>query len=285
MNTGNLSTREWQLLSIYADEQTSARQQKKAEELLQKNPAAQDALDQIHNTKNMLASLPDLKAPRNFTLKDAPARKVNLPTFFCVLRFSAATAALLFIVVVVMNLFPSINPLQTAAVYPADRSEMMAAETQQEGEAESPDIIFWGGGPAPGYAFGKGAGPDAGIGGGGDAQPLGVPQYAPQFEEEQTVEGLSQDESTPAVESEAVELLEMESMDEEKSPVNVQADEDLILGIPPVEGRGKVQAEEQPEIVEMQYQETNSLMLAGIFMGVLVLLLSLAVWWLRRRSR
>ena len=285
MNTSNLSTREWQLLSIYADEQTSTRQQKKAEELLQENPAAQDALDQIRDTKNMLASLPDLKAPRNFTLKDAPARKVNLPTFFSVLRFSATTAALLFIVVVVMNLFPSLNPLQTAAVYPVDRSEMMAAETQQEGEAESPDIIFWGSGPAPGSAFGKGAGPDAGIGGGGDAQPLGVPQYAPLLEEGRADEGIPQEESAPAIDSEAVELLEMESMDEEKSPVNDQADEDIILGIPPVEERGKVQAKEQPGVVEMQYQESNSLLLAGIFLGVLVLLLSFAAWWLRRRSR
>jgi len=285
MNTSNLSVREWQLLSIYADEQTSARQQKKAEELLQKNPSARDALDQIHNTKNMLASLPDLKAPRNFTLKDAPARKVNLPTFFNVLRFSAATAALLFIVVVVMNLFPSLNPLQTAAVYQDDRSQIMAAETQQEGVTESPDIIFWGSGPAPGYAFGKGTGPDAEIGGGGDSQPIGVPQYAPLLEEGQDAEGIPQDESAPAVESEEVELLEMESMDEEKSLINDQADEDLILGIPPEEERGKIQVEEQPEVVEIQYQETNLLLLAGILMGVLVLLLSFAAWWLRARSR
>ena len=284
MNTSNLTAREWQLLSIYADEQTSARQQKKAEELLQKNPDARDALDQIRNTKNMLASLPDLKAPRNFTLKDAPARKVNLPTFFNVLRFSAATAALLFIVVVVMNLFPSLNPLQTAAVYQDDRSQMMAAETQQEGVTESPDIIFWGGGPAPGYAFGKGAGPDAEIGG-GDVQPLGVPQHAPLLEEGQAAEGIPQDESAPAVESGEAELLEMESIDEEKSPINAQKDEDLILGIPPVEERGKIQVEEQQEVVEMQYQETNSLLLAGISMGVLVLLLSFAAWWLRARSR
>ena len=90
-----------ELLSAYLDNQLSPHQRAVLEARLRREPGLSSELDSLRNTRQMLRSLPKLRAPRNFTLsaqtyqKGAPAR---LPAFFGAV--SALSSALLILLVI-----------------------------------------------------------------------------------------------------------------------------------------------------------------------------------------
>jgi hypothetical protein len=101
MNKRRNSFSEIKLLSAYLDDQLSAHQRAALESRLRAEPALRTELDELHKTRQMLRSLPRLRAPRSFTLsaqsvpKHAPAR---LPAFFGAV--SALSSAVLILLVI-----------------------------------------------------------------------------------------------------------------------------------------------------------------------------------------
>lgn len=285
MKNRDKPTREWMLLSTYADGQLSARQKRKAEKLLKQSPVARHLLDEIHTIRKLLVSLPEIKAPRNFTLQSAPIRKIQVPSFFRVMQFSAATAAVLLVFVLLMNFFPTLNPLYTGTAKRLDQVEMMAVETIEKDRSDSPDIIFWGEGPAQTnqykFGFGKGGGSDAGIGGGGDAGAFGLPSYSELPMEEVFIEEFSPEETMSA--SDEI-IPEKESVAEEKAPELTQVDTHPILGIRPKEERGQIQFDQAPAVSRINEQAPASLLLIEIVLGSLFLIAFILMRIFRHRK-
>ena len=272
----NKPSREWTLLSSYADGHLSARKRRKAENLLKKNPSARQLLDKIYAIRKLIASLPEIKAPRNFTFQSVPTKQIQIPSLFSVMRFSAVTAATLLVVVLLIDFFPALNPLRMEAVSHPHRAELMAVEVVEDIGKNSPDIIFWGGGPAQvyQYASGKGEGSDAGIGGagtvgvgggagigGGDASGLGEPTTV-----ELPMEEMS-DEVYPNEDIASDEKL----IPEEEIPEPAIIGRQLILGIRPIEERGRIQQDQALPDSRTKEQVPVSLLLIELVLGGLLI--------------
>jgi len=90
-----------ELLSAYLDNQLSSHQRASLEARLRSEPELSTELDSLRNTRQMLRSLPKLRAPRNFTLAAQTYQKrstARLPAFFGAV--SALSSALLIMLVI-----------------------------------------------------------------------------------------------------------------------------------------------------------------------------------------
>lgn len=97
-----LSSRDLENLSAYLDSQMTPSERSRLEAQLAVNPGLQTALDDLRQTRQLIRSLPKVKAPRNFTLKPSmlPARPPRPVFSLGALSFSAfsALAAILLLV-------------------------------------------------------------------------------------------------------------------------------------------------------------------------------------------
>ena len=90
-----------EILSAYLDNQLSSHQRASLEARLRSEPELSAELDGLRNTRQMLRSLPKLRAPRNFTLAAQTYQKrasARLPAFFGAV--SALSSALLIMLVI-----------------------------------------------------------------------------------------------------------------------------------------------------------------------------------------
>ena len=167
-----MSPRDWQLLSAYMDGQLSERERVQVEQRLNASPELQENLQVMRRNRAMLRSLPSRPVPRNFTLTpDMVPQPFRFRGLFPVLRLSSALAALLVMVMFMVDLLPGVSPaqapmMQSAALEPAappEAGEMSALGVQEE---DQPEILYWGGPSGLPYANGVGGGP--GMGGGPD---------------------------------------------------------------------------------------------------------------------
>jgi hypothetical protein len=173
-----LSSKDWQRLSAYLDDQLTTRERNQVEQALRARPDYRQALMELRQNREMLRSLPRRRAPRNFTLTPEMVEQARRPAFLPfipVLRFSSAIAALLLVVMLVIDMVPGVSmnadnartaeqpaaeaPMLESA--PAGDAGITAFESAPAGE---PPIIYWGGPPMIGYANGLGGG--GGMGGG-----------------------------------------------------------------------------------------------------------------------
>ncbi len=187
MSTPELNTREWLLLSAYLDGELSPREKNQVEELLQANPASQQALEGLRRTCQVLQHAPARRVPRNFTLDESMLRRPWLPSFSRVLSYSSALAGLLLVIVLALD-FSSSSRMLTAsdlALAPQAESFSVAPSAKQAAE-DAPLIINWGS-PAPQMGiYGNGSGGRGedmayGLGGGEAAPAYGIGGGAPEI--------------------------------------------------------------------------------------------------------
>ncbi len=173
MIKGQLSSKDWELLSSYMDGELNPRDKARVEARLSARPEFQEALDGLRRTKAILRKAPIRKVPRNFTLRAADVQPVKTPRWIPTMQWSSAAVALVAVFLFASQLVPGFRGLATTTSEKAVDSEMGAPEVAQPAQSlaavpaadqATPEVIYWGGPPAQ-QANGLGG---MGGGGGGD---------------------------------------------------------------------------------------------------------------------
>lgn len=169
MIKGQLSSKDWELLSSYMDGELNLRDKARVEARLSTQPEFREALDGLRRTKAILRKAPIRKVPRNFTLKAADVQPVKPPRWIPTMQWSSAAVALVAVFLFASQLVPGFRGLATTASEKAVDTEMGAPELAQPAQSlaavpaadqATPEVIYWGGPPAQAYGLG-------GMGGGG----------------------------------------------------------------------------------------------------------------------
>jgi len=137
--TERLNNRDWTLISAYLDARLSPSGKARVEERLKVDPLFKRSLNEIAYTRRLLASLPQKRAPRNFTLSagmvKAPRRALWLQP---ALSFVSVAASVMLVVIFSFNYLG--GGLMRQAQAP--QAEMLAADNAVT-EAAAPVIINW----------------------------------------------------------------------------------------------------------------------------------------------
>lgn len=141
-----LSTRDWETLSAYLDNQIETRERGSLELRLQNDPEFAQGLEELRLTCLVLKNCPKYRAPRNFTLSPQMAGKTQQEklnfSLFPTLRLTSILAALFFVLISVGNLFVKLGGSESIAV----------SEVQNSNPQSGPLLGKGGGGgaaPAP----------------------------------------------------------------------------------------------------------------------------------------
>ena len=171
-----LSTKDWELLSSYLDDELNPREKARVEALLSAQPEYKEALNGLRRTKMILHRAPVRKVPHNFTLTVADVQPIKAPRWLPTMQWSSAVVALVAVFLFAYQLVPGFSgALNTASQKAADTqapSEELSAPmaAAQSAGAATPEVIYWGGPPQPAViANGLGGG-----GGGGDCSTPGA---------------------------------------------------------------------------------------------------------------
>lgn len=162
-----LTQKDWLLISAFLDGRLTNAEKTAFESRLDSDTDFKTAFHEIQYTRGLLRSLPQKRAPRNFTLSAQYEKKTShkwgLNRFFGFA--SAASAVALVVIFAWSNLFSgairSAAPAPMMAAVP--ESAMDTASVSGEETLEAPMIIIWG----QQQAYGKGSG-----GGGGDSSAM-----------------------------------------------------------------------------------------------------------------
>jgi hypothetical protein len=308
MNT-QISPREWEAISAYLDGQLSAQEKQRFEERLKVSAELRAGLEDIQRTRALLRSLPQKRAPRNFTLQpEAIPRRRTAPPLFSIMRLASAVATFLLVAAFAGDLL--ISRAQLAYQAPSPNLQTQATQVVSGARASegNPPVITWGT-PSP-YgeaATGKGGGggyggAPEGVGGAGNSSPYpntGIspaPTEAPPAlaaapaspepnaaqkvqttETPQSLQALAPQQSTPAGETAA------------PGPVYnaQQGSSGPILGIRPPEERGTELAQSpvsEPSLQESPLPERETVRIAEVVLAVIALATALAAIILHRRA-
>jgi len=185
-----LSSKDWELLSSYLDDELNPREKARVEARLQAQPEFKEALDGLRRTKNILRKATIRKIPRSFTLTAADVQPVRTPRWIPTMQWSSAAVALVAVFLFAYQLVPGFSGL-IAGASQKSAAPAGALESNQPMAAalpaltETPEVIYWGGPPSPsGPAMGMGGGGGgdgtiigggAAIGGGSDNPPTQMP--------------------------------------------------------------------------------------------------------------
>lgn len=141
---------DWGLLSIFVDGELNADQEKSISERLKIDDDFNKMHEQIIQTRKMLADVPEIKLPRHFTLNEGMLPRPMIDRLMPRLswKFSSAIASLLFVFIVIGDIFvfgsvslvadqalPEAAMAMDAAE--ADISELAAAPEEMNAEAEN----------------------------------------------------------------------------------------------------------------------------------------------------
>jgi hypothetical protein len=107
-----ISTREWEALSAYLDDQLPPKERTQLAVRLETSPELREALENLRQTRAALRSVPHLRAPRNFTLSAEMAGLRPgvhgggrpLPEIYPVLRLASILATFFFLAIFVGSL-------------------------------------------------------------------------------------------------------------------------------------------------------------------------------------
>lgn len=143
------SSRDWELLSEYLDQQLHPNKRSKLELRLQRDANLRAALEELRHTRAILRSAPRLKAPRSFALKPHMVPQKSQRRIYPVFQFASALASVLFVLVLVGDLLgvgiPTQAPMLAGAPAPAAESQIIQEEESmrslavpaEEGPSES----------------------------------------------------------------------------------------------------------------------------------------------------
>lgn len=167
--SNTFTNKEWIMISAYLDKALSPVEVEKIEIRTEKDPSFKKALEEIAYTRRMLRSLPQRRAPRNFTLSPVKTRApIRSPWLQPALKYVSIAAAVMTVVIFISPFLLFGMPSAASQEYDAS-----ALTTEKGSETAAPAIINWnpmlgmgGGGGAPDdgatYAGGVGGGPIAG---------------------------------------------------------------------------------------------------------------------------
>lgn len=218
-----LTLQDFELISAYLDSACSPKELATIEARLRSDAEFAQAMAEFKRAKLMLKSIPQKRAPRNFTLSTAQVpQQFKRSAWVPALNFVALAASLFLVVIFVGTKFLSFGAGQASATEAAPMM-MAAAPNDQVTESTTNPIITWGssGGYGGGgndmgaYAAGKGGGPTTNT----------VPT-----------------ESVPDVSSDVV----VTTSPDLTTSSNDNDTSNLILGVAPEEDRGNELATEAP---------------------------------------
>jgi len=132
-----LADRDYEQLSAYLDGELKPEERALLEIRLKSDALLSEALSEMGATRHILRGLPQLRAPRNFTLTPAMVgltdkRRERYPRSFYALRFSAALSALLLFFVLLADVLMVSSP--STGVMPAAMAPSPAAMDMAEQE-------------------------------------------------------------------------------------------------------------------------------------------------------
>lgn len=135
MMNRTISPQDIELLSAYLDRELSPSQMAQVEARLQTESDLKDLLVELRRTRQVLRSLPVMRAPRNFTLTPEmagiqPRRENKLALWFNRLRLSSALAAILLVLVLMGDFLTGLTPLPLVSQMTTD--SMPAQELSSE---------------------------------------------------------------------------------------------------------------------------------------------------------
>jgi hypothetical protein len=173
MFTEKLSSRDWELLSSYLDDELDPRQKARVEARLNSQPEFKEALEGLRRTKFILRKAQVRKVPHNFIVTAADVAPVKSFRWIPTLQWSSAAVALAAVFLFASQLVPGFSGFSGSAAQKAAESNTTALEaalpTAAAEASGTPEVIYWGGPPMQAYGMGGGGGDTAdktGIGGG-----------------------------------------------------------------------------------------------------------------------
>ncbi|HZU86297.1 MAG TPA: zf-HC2 domain-containing protein [Anaerolineaceae bacterium] len=163
----NLTHKDYILISAYLDGELSTAQKADVEKHLQINSNFKHAIEEMAYTKRVLAALPRVRAPRNFTLTpDRVKKTAKIQRFQPAWGMVSAFSTLILLVIFASSrLAPLASPMRAAAPVMATEAadNAFSAEKVANEVTPTPMIILWN----PPRAYGMG-------GGGGGAEGSGI---------------------------------------------------------------------------------------------------------------
>jgi anti-sigma-K factor RskA len=133
----NYSSRDWELLSEYLDEQLHPRKRAGLEARLQQDADLRAALDDLRHTRAILRSAPPLKAPRNFTLKPHMLPERSQRRIYPLFQFASAMASVLLVLALVGDLLGVSVPVGQPAQMAQPAMEIMMAPEEPHSAARA----------------------------------------------------------------------------------------------------------------------------------------------------
>lgn len=273
-----------ELLSSYLDGQLSPADKKTVEKRLESDSAYKAAFEKLRRTHLLLHSLPQRAAPRNFTLSpEVVKKKVNIPSFFQIMRFSSAVAVLGLVILLVFDFLP-LN-LLSVGNHPLEVAQAPAASSSTTMSNEPPMIINWG--TSQPEVFGKGGGG----GGSGSGQtgtittntinePATETSTLPNERAVSPPQPLSpRMGSTPAAQTE--DTLAAPQSKEAESALSATGP---ILGIPPSAERGKVLSTYPVQPPISSKEKVDALRISELVLGGIALLTGIIAFVLHKKQ-
>lgn len=256
------SLKQYQMLSAYVDGRCTSREKTQVETLLEANAEYKQTLAEFTRYKKMIAAVPCVRAPRNFTLSPTlaprkPQRFFPVP----ILNYASLTAAILCVFLFAGSRILPMGMMQKSS---AQAVPMMAAAEDASAEVTSIPMITWGIGGAEGKGGGGAEGATAyGLGGGPSAE------TALQTTEPST-------ETEPVLESTEAPMRSMESPPDAASNAT-----NPILGIPSADAQGKI----IPQESQLRFPIALSwLTITEIGLAAAALICAVTAFILRKRS-
>ena len=294
MTNERRSTHDIKILSAFLDNALNTSQQEKLQTRLAQEPELRQKLENLRRTKTMLANLPRVKSPRNFTLTPdmVTARKPQGSPFFTTLKLATSFAAILLVTLFGFELLMGSGLMATRLASEAPAIESM--RSVEDTDTVPQPLIQWG--ATGGEVAGKGGGSDVHYGMGSEtfmAEEIAVEAEAlppEEMLEMMPVEDFPADgypvEEMPAEEPPAQEMVLPEAEESigmtaiEEAP----AEEDLILGIN-LDQAGEIISKSSPAGYQeaSKFERTNLLRWSQIVLAVIVLAGVIALFILRSR--
>ena len=270
----NLSPKDLALLSAFLDDQLSASEQSKVQELLKTDRTYSDALKKMKRVKLILHALPPQKVPRNFSLSLSQAKPIiRIPSFTSIFQYSSMMATLILVVLLTFDFLPFLQAGQAQEVISA--MPMAGPPGSEIQGTPSKPIIVWNN-----PVYGKG-------GGGGESTNLTAPATVPnEFVAplESSTPNLQVSAQTPGA-LPTPDQIPPQNLPQTKSINEGATGAGPFLGIRPSDDQGQIQplpgSEVQPvgnPVVEKNSLRTSEIILAAIafFTGFL--------WFLFRKK-
>lgn len=132
-----ISPRDLELLSAYLDQQLKPAEHARLQARLQTEPELAASLEGLRTTRQMLRSLPRLRAPRHFTLTPAMAgKKPSQPVFLPGLRLASVLAAVLLVFVLAGDYIGFLAPSGVQSLAAPASGEEVAMQYIEAAEVE-----------------------------------------------------------------------------------------------------------------------------------------------------